>query len=173
MCQQRGDPPRGQDERGRALIPGGRGGKAFADPTPKACSHRKWLGSSRQSRSPTAETVGRAEARPVLLEQQQFCLSLWPRGDPETPSLSDIALSRGAWGWGGLSWGGGAQLSCTRKRWGGKDPGPEGCHLLAQRLQGNEGRRFACSPLRLSERKAPHLGTYSLVLRHPLGRIGT
>lgn len=131
------------------------------------------LGHSRQGRSPTAETVGRAEARPVLLEQQQFCLSLWPLGDPETPSLSDIALSRGAWGWVGLSWGGGAQLSCTRKRWGATDPGPEGCQLLAQRLQGNEGRRFACSPLRLSESKAPHLGTYSLVLRHPLGRIWT
>ena len=71
MCQQGGDPPRGQDERGRALIPGGRCGKAFADPTPKACSHRKWLGSSRQGRSPTAETGGRGEARPVLLEQQQ------------------------------------------------------------------------------------------------------
>ena len=42
-----------------------------ADPTPKACSHRKWPGSSRQGRSPTAETVGRPEARPVLLEQQQ------------------------------------------------------------------------------------------------------
>ena len=56
---------------------------------------------------------------------------------------------------------------------GGTDPGPEGCQLLAQRLQGNEGRRFACSPLRLSESKAPHLGTYSVVLRHPLGRIWT
>ena len=72
MCQQEGDPPRGQDERGRALIPGGRGGKAFADPTPKARSHRKWRGSSRQVRSPTAETVGRAEAWPVFLEQQQL-----------------------------------------------------------------------------------------------------
>ena len=30
------------------------------------------LGHSRQGRSPTAETVGRVEARPVLLEQQQF-----------------------------------------------------------------------------------------------------
>ena len=72
MCQQGGDPPRTQDERGRALIPGGRGGKAFADPTPKAGSHRKWRGSSRRGRSPTGETVGRAEARPVLLEQQQL-----------------------------------------------------------------------------------------------------
>ena len=72
MCQWGGDPPRGQDERGRALIPGGRGGKAFADPAPKAHSHRKWLGSRRQGRSPTAETVRRAEARPVLLEQQEF-----------------------------------------------------------------------------------------------------
>ena len=71
MCQRGGDPPRGQDERGRALIPGGRGGKAFADPTPKARSHRKWPGSSRQGRSPTAETVKRGKARAVLLEQQQ------------------------------------------------------------------------------------------------------
>ena len=68
MCQQGGDPPRGQDERGRALIPQGRGGKAFADPTPKACSHRKWSGSSRQGRSPTAETVGRAEVRSPTAE---------------------------------------------------------------------------------------------------------
>ena len=30
------------------------------------------LGHSKQGRSPTAETVGRVEARPVLLEQQQF-----------------------------------------------------------------------------------------------------
>ena len=30
------------------------------------------LGHSRQGRSPTAETVRRAEARPVLLEQQEF-----------------------------------------------------------------------------------------------------
>ena len=44
----------------------------IADPTPKARSHRKWPGSSRQGRSPTAETVGRAEARPVLQEQQQL-----------------------------------------------------------------------------------------------------
>ena len=72
MCQRGGHPPRSQDERARALIPGRRGGKAFADPTPKARSHRKWPGSSRQGRSPTAETVGRAEARPVLLEQQQL-----------------------------------------------------------------------------------------------------
>ena len=72
MCQWGGDPTRGQDEKGPALIPGGRGGKAFADPTPKACSRRKLPGSNRQDRSPTAETVGRAEARPVLLEQQQF-----------------------------------------------------------------------------------------------------
>ena len=43
-----------------------------ADPTPKARSHRKWPGSSRQGRSPTAETVRRAEARPVLQEQQQL-----------------------------------------------------------------------------------------------------
>ena len=71
MCQRGGDPPRGQDERGRALNPGGRGGKAFADPTPKACSHRKWPGSRRQGRSPTAETVKRGKARAVLLEQQQ------------------------------------------------------------------------------------------------------
>ena len=71
MCQWEGDTPRGQDERGWALIPGGKGGKAFADPTPKACSHRKWRGSSRQGRSLTAETGGRGEARPVLLEQQQ------------------------------------------------------------------------------------------------------
>ena len=72
ICQQGGDPPRGQDERGWALIPGGRGGKAFADPTPKARSHRRWPGSRRQGRSPTGETVGRAEARPVLLKQQQL-----------------------------------------------------------------------------------------------------
>ena len=70
MCQRGGDQPRGQDERACVLIPGGRGRKAFAEPTPKVCSHRKWLGSSRQGRSPAAETVGRAEARPVLLEQQ-------------------------------------------------------------------------------------------------------
>ena len=72
MCQRGGDPPRGQDERGRALIPGGRGREAFADPIPKACSHRKWPGSRRQGRSPTGETVGRTEARPVLLKQQQL-----------------------------------------------------------------------------------------------------
>ena len=62
------------------------------------------LGHSRQGRSPTAETVRRAEARPVLLVKQQFGLSLWPAGhqlpgDPEPPSLSGPALSRGAWGW--------------------------------------------------------------------------
>ena len=34
--------------------------------------HRKWLGSSRQGRSPTAETGARVEARPVLLEQLQW-----------------------------------------------------------------------------------------------------
>ena len=104
MCQRGGDPPRGQDERGRALIPGGRGRKAFADPTPKACSHRKWLGSSRQGRSPTGETVKRGKARAVLLEQKQFGLSLWPAGhqppgDSEPPSLRGPALCRGAWGW--------------------------------------------------------------------------
>ena len=72
MCQRGGDPPRTQDERGRALIPGERGGKAFADPTPKACSHRKWRGSSRQGRSPTGQTGGSVEARPLLLEQLQL-----------------------------------------------------------------------------------------------------
>ena len=66
-CQRGGDPPRGRNERGRALIPGGRAGKAFADPAPKACSPRKRLGPSRQGRNPPGETVGRGEARPVLL----------------------------------------------------------------------------------------------------------
>ena len=97
-----GTHPRGQDERGRALIPGGRGREAFADLPPKACSLRKWLGSSRQGRSPTAETVGRGKARPVLLEQQQLWLSLWPAcqqppGDPETPSLSGPAWQVLCW----------------------------------------------------------------------------
>ena len=47
-----GDPPRGQDERGRALIPGGMGGKAFADPTPKACSHRGGVGQAGKAGAP-------------------------------------------------------------------------------------------------------------------------
>ena len=72
MCQWGGDPTRGQDEKGPALIPGGRGGKAFADPTPKACSHRKWLGSQQARQEPHSRDGGRTEARPVLLEQQQF-----------------------------------------------------------------------------------------------------
>ena len=63
----------------------------------------------------------------------------------------------------GLSWGGGAQLGRTRKRW-------EAETLVlravcaAQRLEGCEGRRFACSPPRLSGSKAPPLGICSLVL---------
>lgn len=61
----------------------------IAGPAPQACSHRKWLGPSRQGRSPTGETVGRGEARPVLLGQQQFSLSLWParHQPPGTQSL--------------------------------------------------------------------------------------
>ena len=50
MCQREGDPLRGQDERGQALIPGGRGGKAFTDPTPKASSSQEvaWVKQARQ-----------------------------------------------------------------------------------------------------------------------------
>ena len=63
----------------------------------------------------------------------------------------------------GLSWGGGAQLGGPGRD-GGRDSGPEMCVLLAQRLDGHKGRRFACSPPRLSGSKAPPLGICSLVL---------
>ena len=93
--------------------------------------------------------------------------SVWPAGhqppgDPEPPSLSSPALSRGVWGWGGLSW-------VEVPSWGDQEQMGAGTLVLravcaSQRLEGRKGRRFACSPPRLSGSKAPPPGTCSLVL---------
>ena len=62
----------------------------------------------------------------------------------------------------GLSWGGGAQLGGPGRD-GGRDPGPESC-MCCSEAGGVRRKEFACSPPRLSESKAPPLGTCSLVL---------
>lgn len=101
---------RGQDE-GPGSHPRRKVGRPLADPTPKAHSHRKWCGSSRKAGAPQ-ERLGKAEARPVLLDQQQLWLNLWPRmspascGDAESPITEWPCLAQRCLGMGGpeLGW---------------------------------------------------------------------
>ena len=68
----------------------------------------------------------------------------------------------------GLSWGGGAQLGGTRKRWGAGTLVLRAVCAAGQRLEGSEGRRFACSPPGLLGSKVPPPGPAPWCFRPPL-----
>ena len=94
----------GAKVRGAGLSPRRKGWEGLCRPKCKELFSQEvaWVKQARQE--PHSRDWGKGEARPVLLEQQQLWFSLWlashqPPGDPEPPSLSGPALSRGAWGW--------------------------------------------------------------------------
>ena len=163
MCQRGGDPPRAQDERGRALIPRGR------------------LSSQTQLQRPVLTGSGLGQAGNAGDSQQRLGEGVRPGLCSWSSSSCDSAcMSPASWGprasitdrpyleqryleMLGLSWGGGTQLGRTVKRWGARTLVLRAV-CAAQRLEGSEGRRFPCSPPRLSGSKAPPQGTCSLVL---------
>ena len=86
------------------------------------------------------------------------CDSVWPArhqppGDPEPPSLSRPALSRSAWGWVGLSWGGGAQLGGPRTDVG-RDPSPESCVCFSE-ARGAQRKEVCLQPPRAVRKQGP------------------
>ena len=101
----------------------------------------------------------------AALIQPVACLSpaSW---DPEPPSLSGPALSRGPGG-GGPELGWRRPAGRDQEEMGGRDPGPESCVCCWPEAGGSEGRRFACSPLGLLGSKVPPPGPAPWCFRPP------
>ena len=177
MCQQEGDPPRGQGERGWALIPGRRGGKAFADPSPKTCSHRKWPGSSRQGQAPQ-QRLGEG-LRPGLCSwSSSSCgsacdLHLTSLLATQSPITEWPCLEQRSPGMVGLSWDRDAQLGAPGRD-GGRDSGPEIC--VCCWLRGWRGAKeggLPAAPQGCQEAKPLLWGPALWSFRPPSGRIQT
>ena len=167
MCQRGGDPPRAQDERGRALIPEKGVGRPLQTQVQRPVLTGNGMGQAGKAGAPQ-QRLGQG-LRPGLCSwSSNSCdsacgLHVTSLLGTQSPITEQPCLEQRCLGMGGpdLGW----------RRPAGRDQEEMGAGTLvlraacaAPRMERREGRRIARRPPRLSGSKAPPLGTCSLVL---------
>ena len=168
MCQRGGDPPRAQDERGRALIPEKGVGRPLQTQVQRPVLTGNGMGQAGKAGAPQ-QRLGQG-LRPGLCSwSSNSCdsacgLHVTSLLGTQSPITEQPCLEQRCLGMVGLSWGGGAQLGGPGRD-GGRDLGPESCVCCSE--DGAARRKEVCPQTTKAVRKqGPSSGD---LLPGPLG----